>query len=163
MGRLDYSCDSKHVVGTSRDCGAYGGVLRHRGGTEPSVALGISRSPARPRGTLIEPVGQDTDVCLWVDVCGRWRIRSGLDCAAAAGSTCGCDGDHSVRSHNRGNAVFGREPRSTMGMDRYCHPDHTRSTGRRSGLQTPQTACSTRIHAFIQTPEEGVESSHDFA
>ena len=51
------------------DCGSYRGIVRDRGGAGPAVDAGLSRNPARFRGTLLELVGPGTHVRRWVHVC----------------------------------------------------------------------------------------------
>src|SRR6516225_5123019 len=114
-------------------------TLASFGSIESSVAPDISRSPARPRGTRIEPVGQGVDVCLWLDVHShRWVSRSSC-CPAATGYPRLCDGAHSGKSDDCGNVVSGREPCITIAVDHNCCPLHTCSAGGRSCLQRPQT------------------------
>jgi hypothetical protein len=80
---LDYSYASQRALGASRNRGAYGGIVCHRGGSGPSIAPTIRASPAQPESAFRESVGQDTDFCLRVFMRGRRWLHRRTPCAPA--------------------------------------------------------------------------------
>jgi len=70
---LDYPYASQRFVSTGWNCYPNGGILRHRGGCEPSVTLGIPASPAEPGGAFMNQ---------WIRML---TLAYGLACVAAGG------------------------------------------------------------------------------